>query len=125
MRAALLLLLVLTGLGGCAHSSAQTGVASWYGPGLRGNKTASGETLRFHRRRAAHRTLPFGTVVRVTRVDNGKRVRVVINDRGPYVQGRVIDLTKRPARRLGLLQDGHAQVALQVVGCKERYKACR
>ena len=124
MRALLLLLLALTTAGGCAHSSAQNGVASWYGPGLRGNQTASGEPLRFHRRRAAHRTLPFGSVVKVTRVDNGKSVRVVINDRGPFVPGRIIDLTKKPARRLGLLQDGHAKVQLQVVGCKKRYKRC-
>ncbi len=108
----------------CAHTQAQTGQASWYGPGFRGKPTASGETFRPCKRTAAHKTLPFGTVVRVTRTDTGERVRVVINDRGPYVDGRIIDLSKKAARRIDMLDDGVAPVEVKVVGCKNRYGGC-
>lgn len=109
---------------GCAHHQVQTGQASWYGPGFAGNPTASGEPFRPYKRTAAHKTLPFGTVVRVTRTDTGERVRVVINDRGPYVSGRIIDLSKKAARKIGMLDEGVAPVELKVVGCKKRYGKC-
>lgn len=109
---------------GCAKAPQETGVASWYGPGFRGKPTASGERFRPRRRTAAHRTLPFGTVVKVTRTDTGRSVRVVINDRGPYAAGRVIDLSKRAARKVDMIQDGVAPVQLRVVGCRRRYAAC-
>lgn len=115
------LLLVL----GCAKSPVETGVASWYGPGFAGRPTASGEPFRPGRRTCAHPTLPFGTVLRVERTDTGQRVRVVVNDRGPYVRGRIVDLSRRAARRLGMIDDGIAQVELVVVGCKRRYGRCR
>ncbi len=89
-------------------------MASWYGPGLRGNDTASGERFRPHRRTAAHPSLPFDTVVVVARVDTGERVRVRINDRGPYVEGRIIDLSKGAARRLHMLDDGVVRVEVRV-----------
>ena len=108
----------------CAHHQVQTGKASWYGPGFRGKPTASGERFRPWKRTAAHKTLPFGTVVRVTRTDTGERVRVVINDRGPYVQGRIIDLSKKAARRVDMLDAGVAPVEVKVVGCKRRYGGC-
>jgi len=102
----------------------ETGDASWYGPGFYGRPTASGEKFRRCKRTAAHKTLPFGTVLRVTRRDNGQRVRVVVNDRGPYVDGRIIDLSRRAARRLDMLDAGVAPVELKVVGCKEKYGGC-
>jgi rare lipoprotein A len=124
MKAAPLTLSLLVLLSACGHKQVQTGKASWYGPGFAGNPTASGERFRPWRRTAAHKTLPFGTVVRVTRTDTGERVRVVINDRGPYVDGRVIDLSKKAARRIDMLDDGVAPVELKVVGCRKRYGGC-
>lgn len=103
-----------------ARAPTQEGVASWYGPGFAGKPTASGEPFRPWRRTAAHRSLPFGTVVRVTRVDTGESVRVVITDRGPYAKGRVIDLSRKAARRLDMIDAGVAPVELRVVGCRER-----
>ncbi len=108
----------------CAHRDVYSGKASWYGPGFAGNPTASGERFRPWKRTAAHKTLPFGTVVKVTRTDTGRTVRVVINDRGPFVQGRIIDLSRKAARRLRMIDDGVAPVEVKVVGCKERYGGC-
>lgn len=105
----------------CAPRHVETGLASWYGAELRGNPTASGEPFRPGlRRTAAHKTLPIGTVVKVTRTDTGESVRVVINDRGPYVERRIIDLSKKAARRIDLVQVGVAPVEVKVVGCKKR-----
>ncbi|MCB9764015.1 MAG: septal ring lytic transglycosylase RlpA family protein [Alphaproteobacteria bacterium] len=109
----------------CAPKVVEHGKASWYGPGFRGNPTASGEPFRPGlRRTAAHKTLPFGTVVKVTRTDTGRSVRVVINDRGPYTPGRVIDLSKKAARRIDMIDDGVAPVEVKVVGCRRRYDGC-
>ncbi len=88
----------------------QAGVASWYGPGFHGRTTANGERFNTHALTAAHRTLPFGTKVRVTNKNNGRSVVVRINDRGPYVGGRVIDLSNASARALGM--SGLAKVSL-------------
>jgi rare lipoprotein A len=88
----------------------QAGVASWYGPGFNGRTTANGERFNTHALTAAHRTLPFGTKVRVTNKSNGRSVVVRINDRGPYVGGRVIDLSNASARALGM--SGLAKVSL-------------
>jgi len=110
---------------GCAlKRPQQSGVASWYGPGFRGKPTASGETFRPYKMTAAHKQLPFGTVVRVVRVDDGRSVRVVINDRGPFISGRIIDLSKRAGKRIGLMEDGTTPVRLYVVGCRDRYGKC-
>lgn len=109
----------------CAkHPVIQSGKASWYGRELAGNPTASGEPFRPIRRTAAHPTLPFGTVLKVTRPDTGESVRVVINDRGPYAKGRIIDLSRRSARKLDMLEAGVVTVELRVVGCRERYGKC-
>ncbi len=110
---------------GCLHRPVETGLASWYGPGFAGRPTASGRPFRPWRRSAAHRTLPFGTVVVVRRLDTGQRVRVVIDDRGPYVEGRIIDLSRRAARRIDLLEVGVAPVEVRVVGCRRRLGDCR
>lgn len=117
--------LLLVVLAGCAHKAVpQTGMASWYGPGFAGKPTASGERFRPGRRTAAHRTLPFGTVVKVTRLDTGKSVRVVINDRGPFAKGRIIDVSTKGAKRLDMKSDGTAKVEVKVVGCRHHYDAC-
>jgi len=92
----------------------QVGVASWYGPDFQGQTTANGERFNMQAMTAAHRSLPFGTIVRVTDLDSGRVVKVRINDRGPLVAGRVLDLSKNAARRLGIADDGTAEVRLQV-----------
>jgi rare lipoprotein A len=80
----------------------QNGRASWYGPGFHGRRTASGETFNTNEMTAAHRTLPFGTRVRVVNKRTGKSVVVRINDRGPYAHGRVIDLSRASAQAIGI-----------------------
>lgn len=94
----------------------QVGVASWYGPGLYGNKTANGEVFTGEDLTAAHLKLKFGTRVQVTRLDTGASVVVRINDRGPYVPPRIIDLSERAAEVLGMKEKGLAEVRLDIVG---------
>jgi rare lipoprotein A len=94
----------------------QGGLASWYGPGFYGRRTASGAVYTGTALTAAHPSLPFGTLVRVTNLENGRTVVVVIDDRGPFVRGRVIDLSAAAARRLDMIRDGLVQVRLEVVG---------
>ena len=89
----------------------QTGRASWYGPGFHGRKTASGETFNSNDMTAAHRTLPFGTKVKVVNKKTGKSVVVRINDRGPYAHGRVIDLSKASAQAIGISGVGSVTLA--------------
>ena len=89
----------------------QKGVASWYGPGFHGKKTANGERFNTHDLTAAHKTLPFGTKVRVTNESTGKSVVVRINDRGPYAHGRVIDLSKAAAETVGISGVGKVTLA--------------
>jgi rare lipoprotein A len=88
------------------------GNASWYGPGFHGKRTASGERFDMNELTAAHRTLPFGTRVRVRNTQNGREVVVRINDRGPQIRDRIIDLSKAAAAALDLLQAGEAPVVL-------------
>ncbi len=89
----------------------QSGGASWYGPGFHGRRTASGETFNTNAMTAAHRTLPFGTKVKVVNKKTGKSVVVRINDRGPYAHGRVIDLSKASAQALGISGVGSVTLA--------------
>jgi rare lipoprotein A len=93
----------------------QRGRASWYGPGFHGRRTANGESFNSGAMTAAHRSLPFGSRVRVVNEATGNSVVVRINDRGPYSGGRVIDLARGPAQALGLMQTGTAFVSLQRV----------
>jgi rare lipoprotein A len=93
----------------------EKGLASWYGEPYHGRATASGEIYDMHRLTAAHRTLPFGTVVRVTRRDTGAAVEVRINDRGPFIAGRIIDLSFAGAKKIGLDVDGIAPVKVEVL----------
>ena len=106
-------------LSGCAHTSPRPGAglpeegdASFYGPGFYGHKTASGEVLRPGMLTAAHRTLPFGMCVRVTVVDSGASVEVRINDRGPFVAGRILDVSETAAKALGMVGRGVVRVRL-------------
>ncbi|MEP1097284.1 MAG: septal ring lytic transglycosylase RlpA family protein [Cyclobacteriaceae bacterium] len=92
--------------------SIETGVASWYGPGFQGKKTANGETFNTNGFTAAHRTLPFDTELRVENLSNGKSVKVRINDRGPYAKDRIIDLSKKAASQLSMVEAGTARVEL-------------
>ena len=92
--------------------SAAIGEASYYGAKFDGRRTASGETFDSSALTAAHRTLPFGTLVKVTNLASGRSVVLRINDRGPFVSGRVIDLSLAAARRLGMVHSGTAQVRL-------------
>lgn len=91
------------------------GIASWYGPGFHGNRSASGEVFNQNALTAAHRTLPFGTVVRVVNLNNGRAVVVRINDRGPYTGGRIIDLSRGAAQQIGLTQSGVGRVRVEVL----------
>ena len=96
-------------------AQAQCGVASWYGgaDGLNGNRTASGERFNTHDLTAAHRTLPFGTMLTVTNQNNGKTVTVKINDRGPFHGGRIIDLSSAAASEIGIKRSGTGPVCLE------------
>lgn len=95
------------------------GLASWYGPGFHGNRSASGERYNQNALTAAHRSLPFGTMVRVTNLRNGLSVVVRINDRGPFSRGRIIDLSAASARIIGLKSSGVARVTVEVLGKPE------
>jgi len=103
------------------HPGAQVGVASWYGPKFHGRPTASGEVFDMHEISAAHRTLPLGSWVQVTNLENGRSIRVRVNDRGPFIEGRIIDLSYAAARALGMVKQGLAWVTvwpLQVPGTR-------
>ncbi len=94
---------------------AMVGVASYYGPGFHGKKTANGERFDMYELTAAHKTLPFNTKVRVTNLGNKKSVIVRINDRGPFKKGRIIDLSKSAAKKIGLIKTGTAKVKLEIL----------
>ncbi|NEQ83283.1 MAG: septal ring lytic transglycosylase RlpA family protein, partial [Moorea sp. SIO2I5] len=91
------------------------GIASWYGSAFHGRRTASGERFNQYALTAAHRSLRFGTRVKVTNLRNGRSVIVRINDRGPYVRGRIIDLSRGAARIIGLVRSGTAAVRIEIL----------
>lgn len=93
----------------------EIGKASWYGRYHQGRRTASGERFDMNKLTAAHRTLPLGTEARITNLENGKSVEVTVNDRGPYVKGRAIDLSARAAQMLGMKKQGLATVRIEVL----------
>jgi rare lipoprotein A len=127
MRLAVLMLLL--GLAACAApppppppapppapeqaTFSQVGIASWYGRDHQGKPTANGEKFDMNAMTAAHRSVPFDTVLRVTNLGTGKTVKVRINDRGPYGGGRIIDLSARAARELQIVDDGTAEVRIE------------
>ncbi len=94
--------------------SVEEGIASWYGPKFHGRRTASGEVFDMHRLTAAHPWLPFGTIVKVTNLENGLSVVVRINDRGPFVKGRIIDLSYAAAKKIRMLRR-NARVRVEVL----------
>ncbi len=96
-----------------AGAYTQEGIASYYADKYEGRPTASGEIFRQDLLTAAHKTLPFGTMVTVTNLKNGKKIRVKINDRGPFVAGRIIDVTSRGARELDFVRDGIVNVKIE------------
>ena len=98
----------------------ERGVASWYGPGFHGNKTANGERYDMHKLTAAHRTLPLGSIAVVRSISTGQKVTVRINDRGPFARGRVLDLSLAGAEAIGMIGNGTDQIELQVVGYQVR-----
>ncbi len=100
--------------------AAFSGKASWYGAELHGHKTASGKRYDMNKLTAAHRTLPFGTRVQVTNCKNGKCCIVEINDRGPHVGRRVIDISKEAARQLGIFPNGEGYVACKVLPAEKK-----
>ncbi len=93
----------------------EEGKASWYGPGFQGRRTASGVRFNTNAMTCAHRTLPFGTKLKVTNLDNGSEVIVIVNDRGPFIGGRVVDLSREAARHLNFVRSGTAPVRLEVI----------
>lgn len=118
-------LLLTLAAGGCARipyrppegpkGGAETGLASWYGPKFHGRPTSNREIFNMNDMTAAHPTLPFGTYLNVTNLDNGRTAVVRINDRGPFVGGRIIDLSYAAARVLGMIGPGTARVRLEVL----------
>ncbi len=110
------LFLILFSLGNLfAQSYSQEGIASFYADKFEGRTTASGEKYKHSKLTAAHKTLPFGTIVKVLNLENQKSVEVKINDRGPFVEGRIIDLSKLAAEQLEILNKGLAKVQIEVI----------
>jgi len=101
----------------------RTGIASWYGPGFHGKKTANGEIYDQNGLTAAHKTLPMPSLVQVTNLENGRSLRLKINDRGPFAYGRIIDLSRRGAQLLGFHRKGTARVQVQVLEAESRMMA--
>ncbi len=93
----------------------KVGEASWYGPGFSGKKTASGDIFDSKKLTAAHKTLPLGSKARVTNLSNRKSVEVEINDRGPYIEGRIIDLSQAAAQALGMIDHGTTRVEIELL----------
>jgi rare lipoprotein A len=107
---------------GCSPKISEQGKASFYADSFQGKPTASGEVFKQNKRTAAHKTLPFGTKVKVTNLKNGKTVKVIINDRGPFVAGRIIDLSKKAAGKIDMKRDGVVEVRIKYKKRKERNK---
>ena len=109
------LALALSGCGTSKPVFTQSGQGSYYADKFAGRPTASGTPYRPGKLTAAHNTLPFGTKIRVTNTRTGRSVKVVVNDRGPHVKGRIVDVSKKAARKIGLVDAGVAPVQLKVV----------
>ena len=105
------------------YSYDETGIASWYGPGFHGKYTANGELYDQNAMTAAHRTLPMPSLVQVTNLENGRSVKVRVNDRGPFAHGRIIDMSKRAAELLGFTNQGTAKVRVQILEPESRQLA--
>ncbi len=99
-----------------AQGYQETGIASWYGGKFHGRKTSNGETYNMHAKSAAHKTLPMGTMLLVKNLGNGRSTVVRINDRGPFVKGRIIDLSYTAAKEIGLVKKGTSRVRITALG---------
>ncbi len=97
----------------------QTGIASWYGEPYHGRTTASGEEYDMNQLTCAHRTLPFGTRIRVQNLENGRSVTVRVTDRGPWIEGRIVDVSRRAAQELEMIGAGLARVRITVLEARE------
>lgn len=115
LRACFSFLLISTVLTDRATASTQTGLASYYGAELHGHRTASGVRFNRHDLTAAHRSLPFGTRLKVTNLANGRSVVLRINDRGPFVHRRILDVSEAAARQLGFIGRGFTKVKLETL----------
>ncbi len=109
-------LLFVVALSSCGHKITETGKASFYADKFQGRHTANGEVFSQSKITAAHKTLPFGTKVKVKNLTNGKTVKVRINDRGPFVSGRIIDLSKKAAKKIDMVDAGVAKVVITYKG---------
>jgi rare lipoprotein A len=105
------------------YNYAETGIASWYGPDFHGLDTANGETYDMNALTAAHRTLPMPSMVRVTNLENGRQIALRINDRGPFANNRIIDVSRRAAQLLGFEQQGTARVRVEIMDAESRQLA--
>lgn len=106
------------------HPKTQIGIASFYGKKFHKKRTANGEIFNMYKVSAAHKSYPLGTKVRVTNLENGKSIKLVINDRGPFVKGRIIDLSYKAARKLDFVNQGTTKVRIDVIrlGDNKYYK---
>jgi len=109
------LAVLLTACGGSKSAFTQSGQGSYYADKFAGKRTASGTPYRPGKLTAAHNTLPFGTKIKVTNAKTGRSVKVTVNDRGPHVKGRIVDLSKKAAKKIGLVDAGVAPVQLKVI----------
>jgi rare lipoprotein A len=107
------------------YSYLETGIASWYGPRFHGKPTANGETFDMNGLSAAHRTLPLPSIVRVTNLENGRSMKLRVNDRGPFAHGRIIDISRRGAQLLGFEHRGTARVRVEIVDDESRLAAAQ
>ena len=105
------------------YEYSETGVASWYGPNFHGKPTANGEIFDMNEVSAAHRTLPLPSVVRITNLDNGRSLKMRVNDRGPFARERIIDVSRRGAQLLGFYRQGTARVRVEIVADESRQLA--
>ena len=101
------------GFTSCFRKGSETGMASFYADKYVGRKTSNGEKFKQNKLTAAHKTLPFGTKVKVTNLSNGQSVKVRINDRGPFIQGRIIDLSKKAAKKIDMVNAGVTKVTIR------------
>ncbi len=124
----LILIIILMTVSGCGAGKKiakpdsvffQQGIASWYGDKFHGRKTASGEIYDMYAMTAAHKTLPFNTIVEITNISNGLKAVVRINDRGPFVKDRIIDLTYTVAKKLDMILSGTTEVRLRIIGAEK------
>ena len=119
----IIMILLILPLNSCANNSTiQIGKGSWYGKKFQGKRTANGERFNMYAYTAAHRSLPFNTMVRVTNLKNNRSIIVRINDRGPYSRGRIIDLSYLGAKKLGYMKDGVGKLKIEILKTKKRTK---